>query len=351
MKVEVVAAESLTTGQLACWSRIQQNDATLASPFFCPQFTCMVADARHDVYVGVLEQEGRVVGFFPFQLGRWRAGRPVGYTISDYQGVVVEDGAPWDAKELIRACGLKTWEFDHVNGAVSQFHPVGRTRTESPFMDVSRGFDAYVRERRDAGVGEIAAAQRKMRKLEREQGELRFEPHAANPEALAMLMRWKTQQYLRSGGKNVLARPWIRQVLEVALATQEEDFAGLMSLLFAGDRLVAAHLGLRSNTVWHYWFPAYDPELGRYSPGIALLLKMAEHAASLGLRTVDLGRGDARYKRSLMSATVPLIEGSVELPSVAAGVGRARRGAKALVRRTSVAPKVRRLARGALGRG
>src|SRR6185312_518268 len=129
--------------------------------------------------------------FFPFQRGRWRAGWPVGYRICDYQGVVVGAGAAWDAKELIQACGLKAWEFDHVSAA-SRFQPFGRTRTESPFMDVSRGFDAYVRERRDAGVGEIVAAQRKMRKLEREQGQLRFEPHAADPEALATLMRWKS---------------------------------------------------------------------------------------------------------------------------------------------------------------
>jgi CelD/BcsL family acetyltransferase involved in cellulose biosynthesis len=351
MNVEVVAAGSLTADQLACWSRIQKSDAALASPFFCPQFTRIVAAARDDVYVGVLEHAGRMVGFFPFQLGHWGAGRPVGFTISDYQGVVIEPGAAWDAKELIRACGLKAWEFDHVLAVLPQFQPFGQTRRESPFMDVSRGFDAYLRERHDARVGEIPAAQRKMRKLEREQGELRFEPHAADPEALAMLIRWKTQQYLSTGAADVLARPWIRQVLELAHVSQDESFAGLLSLLFAGDSVVAAHLGLRSDSVWHYWFPAYDPEFGRYSPGIALLLKMAEHAPSLGLRAIDLGRGDARYKRSLMSGAVPLIEGRVELPSFAAAVGRVRHSARALARRTSAVPPARRIIRRALGRG
>jgi CelD/BcsL family acetyltransferase involved in cellulose biosynthesis len=350
MKVEVVPARALTADRLATWSRIQKDDSALASPFFCPQFTRIVASARDDVHVGVLEKDGRVFGFFPFQLGRLRAGVPVGWRISDYQGVVAEDGATWDAKDLIRACGLKTWEFDHVIAARSQFQPFVRTRRESPFIDVSHGFEAYLQKRREAGFGEIATASRKMRKLAREHGELRFEPHVADSEALTTLLRWKSEQYLRSGVANVLAEPWVRQVLELAHTTQEDDFAGMLSMLFAGDRVVAAHFGVRSNSVWHYWFPAYDPEFSRYSPGIALLLKMAEQAPALNLGMIDLGKGETRYKLGLMSGAVPLIEGRVEHPSLAAAAARVRHGGKALVRRTSVARPARRIMRRALRR-
>jgi CelD/BcsL family acetyltransferase involved in cellulose biosynthesis len=348
--VQVVPARSLTSEQLARWSHIQAGEPALASPFFCPQFTSIVGVARDDVYVGVLEQDGRTVGFFPFHRGRAGAGRPVGWRISDYQGVIAERSAEWDAKELIRACGLKTWEFDHVIAARPEFEPFGRVQGQSPFMDLSHGFEAYLRERREAGVGEIGAARRKMRKLAREHGELRFEPHAAGPEALATLLRWKQQQYLRTGVSDTLAQSWIRRVLELVHARQEESFAGLLSLLFAGDRIVAAHLGIRSVSVWHYWFPAYDPALARYSPGIALLLKMAEHAPSVALGTIDLGRGDERYKGSLMSGAAPLLVGRVELPSLAAAMWRLRRSARALIRRTSVARPARRALRRMRGR-
>jgi CelD/BcsL family acetyltransferase involved in cellulose biosynthesis len=348
--VQVVPVRSLTSDQLARWSHIQTSEPALASPFFCPQFTSIVGVARDDVHVGVLEQDGRTVGFFPFHRGRGGAGRPVGWRISDYQGVIAERGAEWDAKELIRACGLKTWEFDHVIAAQPEFEPFGRLQGRSPIMDLSRGFEAYLRERREAGVGEIGSARRKMRKLAREHGELRFEPHAAAPEALATLLRWKQEQYLRTGVSDTLARAWIRQVLELVHARQEERFAGLLSLLYAGDRIVAAHLGIRSVSVWHYWFPAYDPALARYSPGIALLLKMAEHAPSVALGTIDLGRGDERYKGSLMSGAVPLFEGRVELPSLAAAMSRLRRNARSLIRRTSVARPARRVLRRVRGR-
>jgi CelD/BcsL family acetyltransferase involved in cellulose biosynthesis len=348
--VQVVPARSLTSEQVARWSRIQASEPALASPFFRPEFTSIVGAARDDVYVGVLEQDAETVGFFPFHRARSGAGRPVGWKISDYQGVIAQRGAEWDAKELIRACGLKTWEFDHVIPAQPEFEPFGRVQGQSPFMDLSRGFEAYLRERRDAGVGEIGAARRKMRKLAREHGDLRFEPHAAAPEALATLLHWKQQQYLSTGVSDTLAQTWIRHVLERVHARQEESFAGLLSLLFAGDRIVAAHLGLRSASVWHYWFPAYDPALARYSPGIALLLKMAEHAPSVALGTIDLGRGDERYKGSLMSGAVPLLEGRVELPSLAAAMWRVRRGARALIRRTSVARPARRALRRVRGR-
>jgi CelD/BcsL family acetyltransferase involved in cellulose biosynthesis len=350
LNVEVVPAGSLTADQLDRWSQIRAADPAFSSPFFCPQFTGIVAAVRDDVHVGVLARDGHAFGFFPFHLGRFRTGRPVGWAISDYQGVVAERDEEWDAKDLIRACGLKTWEFDHAIAAQRQLQPFGHTKASSPVIDLSAGFDTYLQERRKAGVHEIAAVWRKMRKLEREHGALRFESSAADPEAMSMLLGWKRQQYLRTGVRDVLAWSWVREVLELARAARDERFGGLLSLLYAGDQLVAAHFGLRSGSVWHYWFPAYDPQFGKYSPGIALLLKMAEHAPLLGLEAIDLGKGDARYKDSLASNAVPLIEGRVELPSVATAAARLRRGTRRLVRRTSLARPTRRLVRRTMGR-
>jgi CelD/BcsL family acetyltransferase involved in cellulose biosynthesis len=88
----------------------------------------------------------------------------------------------------------------------------------------------------------------------------------------------------------------------------------MLSLLYAGERLVAGHFGMRGQSVWHYWFPAYDPKMAKYSPGLILLLKMAEHAPSLGVRTIDLGKGMSLYKQRLMNASVPLASGRVESP-------------------------------------
>jgi hypothetical protein len=100
--------------------------------------------------------------------------------------------------------------------------------------------------------------------------------------------------------------------------TGHKAFSGVLSALYVGNRLAAVHLGMRSFGVLHFWFPAYDPELGKYSPGLVLLVEMARAAAALGIRRIDLGRGNERYKRSLMSGAIPLAEGAVDLRPAAA---------------------------------
>ena len=65
--------DELTDSQLADWSRFQQADPALESPYFRPEFTRIVASAQDDVEVALLRADGRSVGFFPFE----RRGRSV----------------------------------------------------------------------------------------------------------------------------------------------------------------------------------------------------------------------------------------------------------------------------------
>ncbi len=99
----------------------------------------------------------------------------------------------------------------------------------------------------------------------------------------------------------------------------------MLSLLYAGDQLVAGHLGMRSKRIWHYWFPAYDRRYAKYSPGLLLLLKMAQAAEDLGLEAIDIGTGLSLYKRRLMNASTAVAEGSVERPSCVKALRGARR--------------------------
>jgi CelD/BcsL family acetyltransferase involved in cellulose biosynthesis len=82
---------------------------------------------------------------------------------------------------------------------------------------------------------------------------------------------------------------------------------------------------MRSRGVLHWWFPTYHPRYGAYSPGIILLLRIAAAAPVLGVGKLDLGKGEERYKRNLMTGAAPLREGAVELPSLATTARRLRR--------------------------
>lgn len=345
MIARVVPAGCLSTEELARWTQIQQSVPSLSSPFFSPTFTSVVAATRDDVRVAVMEENGQLLGFFPFQRGRLGSGRPVGSILSDYHGAVVPDDASWDAKALIRVCGLKTWEFHTLVTSQSPFESFHHGRNDSKQIDLSGGFDAYMHGLQQTHGSTITKLRRKVRKLEREYGPLRFEYHTDDPAALAMLFRWKSDQYIRTGAVEILKRQWIREVLRLAQTTQTDGFAGILSVIFAGERPVAAHLGIRSSCVCHSWFPAYDSEFAPYSPGLILMLKLAEAAQQANIKMIDLGTGDYWFKSLLMNRVVSLAEGSVEVRSVAAGVARTRRAARSLVRRTAMAPRLRRLAR------
>jgi CelD/BcsL family acetyltransferase involved in cellulose biosynthesis len=345
MKVRVVPAGSLDRAQLDRWSEMQRGSPSLASPYFCPEYTRLVAAARHDVRVGLLEAGDEPIGFFPFQGGPFGVGAPVGSLITDYHGIIAGEGVRVDLVEMLRACGLKTWGFRHVPAAQTAFERFSWSRCDSAVIDLSSGFEGYVHERRESGSHAVASLGQKERKLEREHGPVRYLEHTPDPTVLALLMEWKVRQYRQTGAINAFARGWVRKALGLIHQTQGDAFAGVLSLLCAGGSPVAVHLGIRSSTVLHSWFPAYDPRFARYSPGQILFLKMAESAPASGIRAIDLGPGEGQHKLIMKNFGSPLLEGMVEVPSLTAKVVRTSRTARALVKRTPLAPKLRPIVR------
>ncbi|MFD2349447.1 GNAT family N-acetyltransferase [Nonomuraea ferruginea] len=67
------------------------------------------------------------------------------------------------------------------------------------------------------------------------------------------------------------------------------------------------------------WFPAYDTEYARYSPGIVHHMQMAEAAAKSGLHIIDMGKGGKEYKDWLKSGTLYVAEGRVSRPTPSGG--------------------------------
>ena len=157
--------------------------------------------------------------------------------------------------------------------------------------------------------------------------------HEKAPDALAQLLAWKRAQYAESGIADAFGVRWTVALMQRLAATEGEHFAGLCSTLRAGDRLVAVHMGMRSRSVLHYWFPAYDASLAKYSAGIVLLLRIAQAAAAQGVHTIDLGRGLSQYKERLMTGSAEVLEGEVTRPSTRAWLRRRRRDAQAAAAR------------------
>ncbi len=81
--------------------------------------------------------------------------------------------------------------------------------------------------------------------------------------------------------------------------------------MWVGDRLVAGHFGMLGGDILHYWFPTFDIEFARYSPGTELILRVCQHATTIGVNTVDFGYGDDPYKFKFCNASMPVSCGQV----------------------------------------
>jgi CelD/BcsL family acetyltransferase involved in cellulose biosynthesis len=330
MRASLARPEELGAGELDAWRSMQRSNPEFDSAFLSPGFALAVGRFRPASRVAVLEEGSRVVGLFAFEQGRFGVGRPIGVGVSDRQAVVHTPGFRWDARDLLRACRLEVWEFDHL--VAGQFVSAGQhvTGYSSPIIDVSRGYDPYIADRQRTSKKIIKSTFAKERKLEREVGPIRFDFDVEDEQALELLMRWKSAQYRRTGRRDRFSIGWIERLVRDLFESSSAGCTGMLSVLYVGDRVAAVHFGLRSDSTLSCWFPAYDITLAKYSPGLLLHLKMAEAAARVGLDRLDLGKGEAEYKESLKTEDLLVGEGWIERPSTVALVRRLQRAPRRL---------------------
>ncbi|MEU9733183.1 GNAT family N-acetyltransferase [Streptomyces sp. NPDC048002] len=330
MDISVYRPGELTAADRTAWTAMQSKahlhgSPELANPFLSPEFALAVGRCRSGVRIAVVREAGEPAAFFAYQRTATGVGRAVGLGVSDAQGLVHRPGFAWDARDLLKACGLAVWEFDHLVEGQTAFGAEATGTFPSPVIDVDQGYEAYLAGLRERSPKFTRTTLAKERKLGRDHPGLRYVHDERDPAALRTLMEWKSAQYRRTGRSDRFAQEWITRLVERLFHTRGESFAGVLSVLYAGDRPIAAHFGLRSERVLACWFPAYDPAFSKYSPGLVLHLRMAEAAAADGIAQLDLGRGQKEYKDSLKSRELSVSEGWVTRRHPVALGHRARR--------------------------
>ncbi|MDA1016272.1 MAG: GNAT family N-acetyltransferase [Planctomycetota bacterium] len=317
MQVKLTTPSQISKAEFAAWASFQEQSAEFDSPYFRPEFAEAVAAVRDDVEVAVILEHEQPVGFLPFQRSGAHIAKPLGGRLSDYQGVVGRPGLQLDAEQLLRAGGLTVFDFDHMLATQKPFQPYHRFIDHSPYVDLSNGFESYRAALRTSAREEMRQTFRLSRKLSREIAPVRCEMFSAETTAFETLLRWKSEQYRATNVTDVFSFPWTIDLLREIWKHSSESFQGVLSVLYAGDRPVASHFGMRSGDVLHWWFPAYDRELAKYGPGRALLAMVAQQCESAGINKIDLGRGVAPYKALVMSGATEVAVGSVDLRPVA----------------------------------
>lgn len=256
---------ALNADQIAAWTRLCHTSGLLVSPFLRPEFAQAVAEVRDNIEVAIVEHADEPVAFLPFRRTSWNTARPAGGWLASFQAIVAAENLDIDPVALLRSCHLQSWRFDHLLRPALGLTPHIRRVWESPYADLTGGYEAYC-QRLKSNRSRLTEFARLRRKLARDVGEVRFEPHVSSLDILQMLCDWKGAQYQRTGERNIFAAPWVRRLLERLLDCRDQDFSSALSVLYAGERMAAIAFWLRSRSNLHGWITAYDRELANYSP-------------------------------------------------------------------------------------
>ena len=311
LQIEVVKAEQLTVADRVLWRAMVEANPDLASPYFRWEFTEIAARVSPNAAVAILSKRGRTIGYFPHQR-RGSAIQPLGAPMNDYHGVIA---MPGEAPSLATVAALLNAPRLNVSAWVG---PSGAGELRETLMTVTpeEGFDAWYAERRQTWGKYFKDKERARRSLEAELGPIRVERGLTDPALLDQLIQLKRDQYARTGRHDIFACGWTRDLLHALMASKHEDFGASMAALWAGDRLTAIEYSLHAGDRYHFWFPAYQPELARCSPGILLTMDTMRLGCDAGFRVFDFGFGGEGYKKYFCNATQTVREAVILKPGV-----------------------------------
>jgi CelD/BcsL family acetyltransferase involved in cellulose biosynthesis len=334
-----VRFDMLSGDLLAAWHDLRDGNPALDSPYFHPGFAAAVHAEAAEVRVVVDQaQDGAVRCLLPVQQDG-AVLRPAGWPAADFQGPIAAATTDVDPLRLLGATDAKVLAFDHLRPGVPGFDSWTRGRQPSPHLDVIGGLPDYLARASRTGRDNMAQARRHGRRAERDHGPLRFVAASGDHDLLDRVIELKRGQYAATGARDYFAGPGRRRLLHRLLDEQDAAFGGLLSAVHAGPHLLAAHFGLRSREVLHWWFPVYDPQFSRLAPGWLLLRMLVDASPALGVHRIDLGRGEDEYKRRAMTGQVVVGEGFV-----ASGLTRqlrsARRSIEDWTRSSSLGPPI-----------
>jgi CelD/BcsL family acetyltransferase involved in cellulose biosynthesis len=327
LDVEIVEVSELGAAELELWRAFRAANPNLASPYFDPRFIQVAGDVAPGARVAVVREGEAIRGFLPFQQ---RGGllQPLAAPLSDFHGVIGAPGVGVGAL-LPRMQGVHRARFNGLVGA-TEIDQQGLAPRRAMAADLSKGFDAYLAER-DARF--LKDKRRRRRALERDHGPVTFAFKRPTVAQVDHIIARKRRQFARTHQYDVFACGWTVELLRRLVEVDDADFGLRIAILKAGDKLMAAELGLTSGQRHHLWFPIYDPAYARYSPGGLMTLDTLEAAAALGITRVDFGVDAESYKHDFAEPAEIAFEGVIERRASSRGRRMRAMGVSRLARR------------------
>ena len=327
LRAETVHPAKLDPADAAAWRALCAAHPEFYSPLLGPDFTLAVAQVRKDVRVAIWREQDRPVAFLPHHHRPGGFARPIGAPLSDYHAIVAERG--FDVPRALAEANIAAYRF------VSLVDPHGAfgstTERQAYRIELETTAEDYLEALRGASAKRFKNYRRLDHKLDREVGELRIVAPDDSREAFETLLTWKREQLVRTNALNFLRPAWTRDLLSALFEMKTGDFRGLTVNLYAGDRLVGGHFGVRMGSIYHPWIASMDPDMAAWSPGQIFLSRAISAMPALGLTIYDLGPGHEHYKKPYALNSHPVFEGLAVAESMSGRAALASDRAWALV--------------------
>lgn len=308
LKAETYHPVDLPESDVVAWRALCASRTDFANPLLGPDFALAVGAVRDDARVTVWRWPERVAGFLAHHRRPGGLARPIGAPLSDYHALVAAPGL--DAEQALTVAGLAAYRF---TGLIDPNHAFGASAVaehEAYQITLNGSAETYLEALRVESPKRFKNYRRLDHKMDRELGAISVRAPDRDPAAFDQLIAWKRAQLARTGAHDFLRPAWTRALMASLFGRDSGEFQGLMINLYAGERLVAGHFGIRLGGVYHPWIASTDPELGAWSPGQVFLQRAIAVMPELGLTTYDLGPGHDHYKRPYALDTRVISEGA-----------------------------------------
>jgi len=343
--VQFITAHELC-GELADrWNMLRSSNDYLASPYFDIHFVKAVAKVRDDVEIALFLEDDEVVGFLPFQLNSSGRAVPAGGRLNDYHGIIGETSdIESHFKKMFQARGLKSFAFHALPPGSDTYEPYAFREIRTHHLDLSIGWEGYRKWVRKHS-STVKRQGQKTRNLEKAVGPIRFEFDSQEGDVLERLIELKRAKYQRSKTFDILSVQWAADLLRELQGVKHPNFQGILQTMWAGDELVCVHFGMLTNKILHYWFPIFDHQYARYSPGTEMMMRVAEQCCELGIEKLDLGYGDDPWKFKFCNGHTQVLNGQVNFNPVELHVARTRYAVRTKLKQIPMKPLAKSILR------
>lgn len=297
--------------------------------------------------------------------GGARVLRPPGLGVSDYLDLLLPDDSAAASRAvatlldgLRRAGGWDLFDLPNlpsesptaelvVRAARERGMDAERIRTYGrPFLTLEGSWERFLGSRPQKLRYNLRTRRRQLAAL----GEVRYR-HYTRPEELAAPLeravaiharRWAGQRTGTTFSRSERARRFYAEAARRLAARGWLDF----STLELDGRPIAFCLGFVYRGRYHYYLPAFEPELARFGPSTDLLAHLIERAYGAGLAEFDFMLGDEVYKAQWASGRRWTWRVVVAAPSARGRVAlagyRGYLGLRERARRSATVQRVRR---------